>query len=102
MKFLHFNDNANPTFDINDDGRDRLHKVRPLIELLHDHCKRVYTPGQNVSVDESLVLFKGRLHFKQYIRTKRARFGTKSYELTTVDGIMGRLFSLLWTWNVLR
>ena len=35
----------------------------------------------------SLVLFKGQLHFRQYIRTKRACFGIKLYELTTSDGI---------------
>jgi hypothetical protein len=32
-------------------------------------------------------LFKGRLHFRQYIKTKRARFGIKLYELTTDNGI---------------
>ena len=40
-----------------------------------------------MSVDESLVLFKDRLHFRQYIETKRARFGIKLYELITSDGI---------------
>ena len=40
-----------------------------------------------MSVGKSLVLFKGRLHFRQYIKTKRARFGIKLYELTTSDGI---------------
>ena len=34
LNFLHFNDNANPTVDINNDGRDRLHKVVPFTELL--------------------------------------------------------------------
>ena len=87
MNFFHFNDNNDPSYDQNDEIRDRLNKVRPLIELLHEHCRRVYRPGQNVSVDESLVLYKKRLQFKQFIRTKRARFGIKLYELTTADGI---------------
>ena len=39
-------------------------------------------------MDESLVLFKGRLFFKQYIRTKRSRFGIKLYELCTHNGIL--------------
>ena len=83
LKFLHFNDNA--TLDIN--NVDRLHKVRPLIEMLREQFHRVYTPGKELSVDESLVLFKGRLKFKQFIRTKRARFGIKLYELCTSTGI---------------
>ena len=40
-----------------------------------------------MSVDESLILYKGRLAFKQYIKTKRARFGIKLYELCTSSGI---------------
>lgn len=87
LKFLHFNDNQDPNYDPNSDDRDRLHKLRPLIELIRQQCKNVFYPGRNLSVDESLVLFKGRLHFKQYIRTKRARFGIKLYELCTSEGI---------------
>ena len=48
----------------------------------------VYSPAKQLSVDESLVLFKGRLAFKQFIRTKRARFGIRLYELCTSNGIM--------------
>ena len=47
----------------------------------------MYNGGQNLSVDESLVLFKGRLHFCLYLKTKRAHFGIELYELTTSDGI---------------
>lgn len=87
QKFLHFNNNLDPGYDPNDDERDRLHKVRPFIEMIQERCRKVYYPGKHLSVDESLVLFKGRLHFKQYIKTKRARFGIKLYELTSSDGI---------------
>ena len=87
LKFFHCNDNNNPQYDANDENRDRLYKVRPLIDLLRARCKTVYTPGQNVSVDESLVLFKGHLKFKQFIKTKRACFGIKLYELTASYGI---------------
>ena len=33
LKFLHFNNNEDPTFDQNDGNRNRLHKVRPLINI---------------------------------------------------------------------
>ena len=87
LKFLHFNNNNDPAYDANDKNRDRLHKLRPFLEMACDRCKRVYQPGKCLSVDESLVLFKGRLHFKQYIMTERARFGNKLYELTTSNRI---------------
>ena len=85
LKFLHFNNNDN--YDRQDDDRDRLHKLRPFLELVRERCKKVYSPGKELSVDESLVLFKGSLAFKQFIRTKRARFGIKLYELCTSTGI---------------
>lgn len=85
LRFLHFNDNT--ALNLNHDNPDRLHKIRPLINLFRERCYAVYSPGQNLSIDESLVLFKGRLKFRQYIKTKRARFGVKFYELCTSDGI---------------
>ena len=56
--------------------------------MINDRCGAVYYPCEDLSVDESLVLFKGRLFFKQYIRTKRSRFGIKLYELCTHNGIL--------------
>ena len=38
-------------------------------------------------MDESLVLFKGLIHFCQYIETKCAHFVLQVCELTTSDGI---------------
>jgi len=39
------------------------------------------TPYQNLSIDESLILHKGRLLFKQYIPSKRSRFGIKTFSI---------------------
>ena len=56
--------------------------------MMKDRCGKVYSPGKSLSMDESLVLFKGRLSFKQYINSKRARFGIKLYQLYTFNGIL--------------
>ena len=87
LKFLHFDNNNDPAYDANNENRDGLHKLHPFSEMARNRCKRVYQPGKCLSVDESLVLFKGRLHIKQYIRTKQARFGIKLYELSTSNGV---------------
>ena len=87
LKVLQFNNNNYPAYDANDKNRDRLHKLCPVLEMAPDRCKRIYQPGKCLSIDESLVLLKGRLHFKQYIRTKRTRFEVKLYELPTSNGI---------------
>jgi hypothetical protein len=83
-KFLHFANNDD--YDAADPERDRLFKIRDVVNLFRRQWKTVYTPGKNLCVDESLVLFKGRLAFKQYIRTKRSRFGVKFYTLCTSHG----------------
>ena len=84
LRFLHFADNTN--YDANDPNRDRLYKIRQMTEMINDRCAAVYYPCENLTVDESLVLFKGRLLFKQYINTKRTRFSIKLYELCTYPG----------------
>ena len=40
-----------------------------------------YVPERDVSVDESLMAYKGRLSWIQFIASRRARFGIKFYML---------------------
>ena len=54
--------------------------------MIKKRCFQVFSPGKDVSIDESLVLFKGRLSFQQYIKSKRALFGIKLYQLCTSNG----------------
>ena len=88
LRFLHFQNNEDPNHNPQDPARDRLFKIRPMLDMFHQRLKTVYKPPEHIAVDESLVLFKGRVLFKQYIKSKRARFGTKFYELATSDGIL--------------
>jgi len=85
-RFLHFADNS--CCDVSDPNRDRLYKIRPVIDFIKSRCRDVYYPSTELCVDESLVLFKGRLSFRQFIKTKRARFGIKIYQLCTSGGIL--------------
>ncbi|XP_023209438.1 uncharacterized protein LOC111612454 [Centruroides sculpturatus] len=62
-------------------GDDRLHKLRSVIDRLCYKFKNAYLPEENICVDESLMLWKGRLVFRQYILNKRAHFGVKSFEI---------------------
>lgn len=66
-------------------------KLSPFIEHLQMKFDALYNLGRNISIDESLTLFKGRLSWIQTIRTKAARFGIKSYELCESNtGYMAR------------
>lgn len=70
-RFLHFSDNETV------DSNDRLRKVRPIINLWNEQFKEIYTPTEYVSIAESLMKYRGRLAYKQFKPSKRARFGLK-------------------------
>ena len=86
LRFLHFANNRD--YNAADPNRDKLYKIREVSDMIKRRCSEVYYPGKKLSVDESLVLFKGRFSFKQYIKSKRARFGIKLFQLCTPDGIV--------------
>ena len=86
LQFLHFADNSQ--YDANDPKRDRLYKVRPVVDYLVKKFKPVYVPNKHICVDEELLLWKGRLSFKQYIPMKRSRFGIKMFSLCEDTGYL--------------
>ncbi|KAJ8879450.1 hypothetical protein PR048_020058 [Dryococelus australis] len=48
---------------------------------LRRHCHKFQSPEENMAIDESLIPFRGRLKFRQYIPNKRHRYGIKVYKL---------------------
>ena len=92
-EFLYFNDNSK--YDIHDLTRDRLYKVRLLVEYLVGKFKAAYTPDKNPSIDEELLLWKSKLGFKQYIPNKRSRFGAKIFSLCEMNGYFWSSFVYL-------
>ena len=93
LQFLHFADNS--SYDATDSGRDKLFKVRDIIEFLVDRFKTVYIPSESISIDEELLLYKGRLSLKQYIPSKKARFGIKLFSLCEDSGYLWNSFAYL-------
>ena len=84
MRFLHFGERA-------DFVGDRLSKVKMLIHHLNDTMSELYVPDKNLSLDESMMLFRGRLIFRQFIKNKRHKYGVKYYELCSDDGLILRI-----------
>ena len=72
LQNLHFCDQA-------EESEDRLFKLREIWTICNTQFAKIVVPGPNISIDESLVLFKGRLVFKQFIPSKRSRFGMKIF-----------------------
>ena len=81
LKFIRFSDPEAAT------PNDKMSRIQGILDCIHNICKQ-WNPQQDLSIDETLLLFKGRLSCKQFIRTKRARFGFKSFVLTDASGYM--------------
>lgn len=75
--FLHFADNESG------DQGDRLYKVRDLLRMLGENYEALLTPGRDVVIDESMMLWRGRLEFRMYNKFKRSKYGIKLYKLCT-------------------
>ena len=56
--FMHFNNNDRiGTYQ----GPSKLFKIYPVLSHLSTKFRSLYLPGQNIAIDESLMLWRGRL-----------------------------------------
>ena len=80
LKFLHLNDSRKQPGQA-EPGYDKLYKVRPILDVVLEQFKVNYTLSENVSIDESMIGFKGRLAFLQYMPNKPHKWGMKAWVL---------------------
>lgn len=64
---------------------DRLFKLDVVLDEIRANFMAGMVPFQNLVISERLVLWKGRLSFKQFIKSKRYRFGVKLFVLCDVE-----------------
>ncbi len=63
-------------------GHDPLYKLRLFLLPLIAHFQSLYTLHREVSIDESMIWFKGRLGFIQYVPKKPTKWGMKAFVLS--------------------
>lgn len=73
MRCIHFFDNSQQIKGY------RLYKVQMILTEVRKDFKDAMIPFSNLAIDETLLLWKGRLSFKTYIKSKRHRLGIKLY-----------------------
>lgn len=86
VETLHINENSQAVPKGNP-GYDKLHKVRPLVTALNGNCFGEYKHSNRLSVDESMIPFKGRSSLKQYMPMKPVKRGYKVWCLA--DALTG-------------
>ena len=70
---LHLADNSSY------DQKNRLYKISAFVQLLNNAFQNAFRPGREVCIDESLVPFRGRILFRQYLPNKRHRYRIKMF-----------------------
>jgi hypothetical protein len=85
LHYPHFSDNQN-AIDNNDPNYDRLWKIRCIFDMLNDVYSKYYAPTEHLTVDKVIVLYKGKVNFRQYIPKKHKRFGIKLYQVCDMSG----------------
>ncbi|XP_069185477.1 piggyBac transposable element-derived protein 4 isoform X1 [Procambarus clarkii] len=85
-KFFHtFNTNAVPV-----NNRDKLIKVRPVMDYLKERFAQVYIPNKELCLDEGTMAWRGRLLFKVYNPNKPNKYGVKLYMLA--ESVSGYIY----------
>ncbi|CAF1671042.1 unnamed protein product, partial [Adineta ricciae] len=74
LRMLHF---------VNNDEKKtgKLYKMLPIIRHMQVKFQQFFKPFQKLCIDESILPWKGNLSFRQYIPSKRHRFGIKLFIL---------------------
>lgn len=76
-----------------DEKTDKLARLRTIITHLNQKFQENYVLSQDICIDESLTLWKGKLNIAQCIRSKAAKIGIKTFELC--ESATGYLWSFI-------
>jgi hypothetical protein len=74
--FLHMNNNEDRV-ERGQPGYSPTFKVQPIIDMVQDQYVKLYQAHHEISVDEAMLGFKGKLGIKQYIQDKPTKWGIK-------------------------
>lgn len=85
LKYLHFSKNN----DERSDGyEDKIRKIFLFVKIIIENFNKIYEPSKNLSLDELMIFWWERLIYRQYIKTKKQKYGIKFYELCTPEGFV--------------
>jgi len=60
---------------------DKLEPIRKVFDMWESTLQDAFVPDENVTVDEQLLTYRGRVPFKQYIPSKPGKYGIKLWML---------------------
>lgn len=72
----------------NRDETNRLNKINYVIDYFNNKMSKIFYPQRELSIDESMILWRGRLKFRQYIKNKKHKYGIKIYTMSDPHGLI--------------
>lgn len=82
LRNFHVADNSRAVIDeTTGKPKDRLYKVRPILNVFEKRMTALCDPDKELDLDESMMGFRGRVGFRQYIKNKAHKYGIKFYTL---------------------
>ncbi|UYV66683.1 SEPHS1 [Cordylochernes scorpioides] len=79
LSILHLNDNM-LYIPPGQPGYDPIYKIRTLFDSLVNKFRIWYSPDEKLTINEAICPFRGRVHFRVYIKGKPHKYGIKIYE----------------------
>lgn len=76
----HFNDCA-MYIPRNGPGHDPVYKIRPFLEHLLTYFRKLFSPYENLIIDEGVCGFRERVVSRLYIKSKPDNYGIKKFTL---------------------
>lgn len=78
LSCIHFDDITDREFRVK---TDNLAMIRGVFELFSDNCKNNYTVGENVTINEQIIEYKGKSPSDLYSKSKLSKYEMKIYSL---------------------
>ncbi|CAK9827592.1 PiggyBac transposable element-derived protein 4 [Anthophora retusa] len=86
---LHLNENVSTNRNVS----TRIQKVSNFLDYIVDKFQAYFTPDREISIDESVVKFKGKISFITYNPKKPTKWGIRIYVLS--DAHTGYTYAML-------
>lgn len=86
---IHLNDNSKEPAK-GQPNYDKLYKLRPMLEKLSETYAKSYKPTHRQAVDESMIKFKSRVSFRQYMPMKPVKRGYKVWMRANETGFISQ------------
>ncbi|CAC5395945.1 unnamed protein product [Mytilus coruscus] len=85
MRYLHFTDPHQQVPQRGEANYDGTYKVRYIMDAINKQMRDQYVPKREVTIDECMIPYKGRVAFKQYMPAKPTKWGIKLWALAESD-----------------